>query len=163
MFLKASDCPRLAIILPRYDGEEQLVAIPMSCTMGWTQSPPSFSVMSETVADLTNQRFKDNPRHAQEHRLAPAAKAMDTLCKTGKPADRGTEDQEATALLSQLSPTASMQHSDPNEPPAPRSNRCFQLPVGDTDVFVDDFMQLCQGGPRWLNALRKETSPALRR
>ena len=48
MFLKASDCPRLAIILPRYPGEPQLIAIPMSCTMGWTQSPPTFSVMSET-------------------------------------------------------------------------------------------------------------------
>jgi hypothetical protein len=35
MFLKASDCPRLAIVLPLYDGEEQLVAIPMSSTMGW--------------------------------------------------------------------------------------------------------------------------------
>jgi hypothetical protein len=42
MFLKPSDCPRLAVILPLYKGEEQLVAIPMSSTMGWEQSPPTF-------------------------------------------------------------------------------------------------------------------------
>ena len=34
-----NDCPRLSIILPRYEGEEQLIAIPMSTTMGWVQIP----------------------------------------------------------------------------------------------------------------------------
>ena len=33
MFLNANDCPRLSIILPRYEGEEQLIAIPMSTTI----------------------------------------------------------------------------------------------------------------------------------
>jgi hypothetical protein len=37
MFLHADDCPRLAIIMPRYEGEEQLIAIPMACTMGCVQ------------------------------------------------------------------------------------------------------------------------------
>jgi hypothetical protein len=36
MFLQAEDCcPQLAIIMPRYEDEEQLIAIPMACTMGW--------------------------------------------------------------------------------------------------------------------------------
>ena len=32
--LKLSDCPKKALILPKYDDEPQLVGIPMSCTMG---------------------------------------------------------------------------------------------------------------------------------
>ena len=38
MFLRPEDCPRLALVLPRYENEPQLVAIPMSSTMGWGQS-----------------------------------------------------------------------------------------------------------------------------
>jgi hypothetical protein len=58
MFLKADDCPRLVIILPKYNGEEQLVAIPMASTMSWVKLPPTFCTMSETVADLTNDKTK---------------------------------------------------------------------------------------------------------
>jgi hypothetical protein len=62
MFLKADDCIQLAIILPKYDGEPQLIAVPMAATMGWRESPPVFSVMSETVADVTNRNFESLPR-----------------------------------------------------------------------------------------------------
>ena len=54
MFLKPLDAPKLAVTIPVYPDEEPLVAIPLACTMGWTQSPPTFSAMSETVADLAN-------------------------------------------------------------------------------------------------------------
>ena len=67
MYLRAADCPRLAIIPPRYDGEEPLVAIPMATTMGWEQSPPTFCAMSETIADVTNARFRASPRVCPEH------------------------------------------------------------------------------------------------
>ena len=36
MFLEADDCPRLAVTLPHYEGEEPLVAIPLVCSMGLT-------------------------------------------------------------------------------------------------------------------------------
>ena len=45
MFLNALDCLKLAALLPRHEGEPQLVGIPMPCTMGWAQSPPSFCAM----------------------------------------------------------------------------------------------------------------------
>ncbi len=67
MYLKALHCLRLAVVLPRYEGEEQLVAIPLALTMGWAQSPPSFCVMSETVCDLANQAFATSPRDAPPH------------------------------------------------------------------------------------------------
>ena len=57
LFLRARDCLRLALLLPPYEDEEPLVAIPMSCTMGWVQSPPTFCTMSETACDAANRRF----------------------------------------------------------------------------------------------------------
>ena len=38
---------------------------------------------------------------------------------------------------------------------APPSNRPFTKPVGTTDVFVDDFIQLGQGGPKRMRAIRR--------
>jgi hypothetical protein len=73
MFLKSDDCTRLAIILPKYDGEPQLIAVPMAATMGWMQLPPVFSVMSETVADVTNRNFESLPRTVIPHRLEEPA------------------------------------------------------------------------------------------
>jgi hypothetical protein len=73
MFLKADDCIRLAIILPKYKGEPQLIAVPMAANMGWTESPPVFSVMSETVADVTNRNFEAAPRSVLSHRLEEPA------------------------------------------------------------------------------------------
>ena len=152
MFLRATDCPRLAIVLPKYDGEEQMVGIPMSCTMGWTQSPPTFSAMSETVADVANAVFAASPRCASEHRLAPLAESMDEL-EAISPVDRGVEDHVATALLAKMDKAVTPEQAD-DVPAFPVSNRPLQRPIGYTDVFVDDFIQLGQGGKLRLNVLR---------
>jgi hypothetical protein len=69
MFLKADDCIRLAIVLPKYKGEPQLIAVPMAATMGWTKLPPVFSTMSETVANVANGNFKSSPHTVLPHRL----------------------------------------------------------------------------------------------
>jgi hypothetical protein len=124
MFLRGDDCPRLAIILPTYIDEEQLVAFPMACTMGWVESPPTFCVMSETVADLSNQAFSLSPNHACPHPLEQKAGHADRW-----PSPDGPDK-------------------------APTSNRPFVNPVGSTDVFVDDFIQLGQGPPSHLITLR---------
>ena len=57
MFLRACDVLKLALVLPKYNDEPQLIAIPMSTTMGWVQSPPTFSTMSETICDLAKNRY----------------------------------------------------------------------------------------------------------
>ena len=151
MFLRADQCPRLAIILPKYDDEPQLVAIPMSSTMGWTQSPPTFSTMSETLADETNLSFQANPRSLGPHRLDSAAAERDDFSKD--PLPRGLEDQAATTRLLALHPTVT-----PDAPEdvtfCPPSNKHFKRPIGETDVFVDDFIQVGQGGQKRMNALR---------
>ena len=54
IFLAPDDALKLAIMMPHYDGEVQLAAVPLSLTMGWTKSPPTFSTASKTAADLAN-------------------------------------------------------------------------------------------------------------
>ena len=58
LYFALRDCLRMALILPRCEGEPQLIGIPMACTMGWVQSPPTFCTMSETVCDHANALFR---------------------------------------------------------------------------------------------------------
>jgi hypothetical protein len=102
MFLKADNCIRLAIILHKYEGEPQLIAVPMAATMGWRQSPPVFSVMSAMVADVTNRNFKSLPRTVIPHRLEEPASRLDDLSPDPQP--RGEEDTTATQRLQALNP-----------------------------------------------------------
>lgn len=67
----------LAVILPQYNGEEPMVAIPLVLTMGWVNSPPSFCAMSETACDLANARVYR--RHAPPHRLEHLASTHDAI------------------------------------------------------------------------------------
>ena len=55
--LSTDDIPKLGVVFPSEDGAEQLVALPLTLPMGWTNSPPIFCAATETVADLANQRI----------------------------------------------------------------------------------------------------------
>ena len=39
LFLEPNDAPKLAVLMPQYDGELQLIAVPLSLTMGWSPHP----------------------------------------------------------------------------------------------------------------------------
>ena len=52
--LNDSAIPRLAVALPCFPDEEQLIAFPLVLPMGWGQSMPWFSSTTETGADLVN-------------------------------------------------------------------------------------------------------------
>ena len=54
MFLDPADSLKLSVLMPWYAGEPQLIAIPLSTTMGWVSSPLTFCAASETIADLAN-------------------------------------------------------------------------------------------------------------
>lgn len=155
--LKAADCPRLAIILPKYDGEEQLIAIPLAATMGWVESPPTCCTMTETIADITNEKTARSPRAAEPHRLEANAAVADNFHTEDEPEPRGSEDQEAALSLSVLYPgEASPQDVLAEESErAPNSNKPFSRPVGSTDVFMDDFILAGQGKASKLRALRR--------
>ena len=158
MFLRAQDCPRLALVLPRYADEPQLVAIPMSSTMGWGQSPPTFSAMSETACDHANRKMILSPTYAPPHRLEEHALPMDDLSRSFVPRPREPEDSVASDLLL-------AQATEPIEPEpphvAPPSNMMFQRPLASNDVFVDDFIQLGQGGKKRMHTIRRHLLHAL--
>ena len=154
-FLRAIDCLRLAIVLPKYEGEPQLIGIPLACTMGWVQSPPSFCTMSETVCDLANKRSSSSPTLAEPHRMEPHASSRDDLSYDWTPRPREADAHAADAALGGS--------ASPNdlEEVAPPSNRPLKRPLGSTDVFVDDFIQLGQGGKRRMLALRRHLYHAI--
>jgi hypothetical protein len=64
--LEGASAPTLAVILPYKDGEEPLVAIPLSLPMGWVESPPYFCAVTETIADIAN---RDIHKRQAPHRL----------------------------------------------------------------------------------------------
>ena len=152
LFLKARDCLRLSLVLPKYEGEEQLVAIPLACTMGWVQSPPTFCTMSETVCDLANKAIRSNQRLTSPHRLEATAADGDDLSKSLQPRPRDQDDHAADSVLNSL-PGVQPEEAEP-EHIAPPSNCAYNKPLGSTDVFVDDFIQLGQGGKNRMIALR---------
>ena len=68
--LCVEDIPKLGVVFPTLPGEPSLVALPLVLPMGWKNSPPIFSTVTETIADITNTRLCDNsyqlldfPRH----------------------------------------------------------------------------------------------------
>ena len=151
LYIQPSDCLRLAQLLPRYDGEPQLIGIPLACPMGWVQSPPTFCTMSETVCDLANAAFAANPKVAPAHCLDEAAAALDDLSPSFVPRPRPEEDALASqALAAYAEPGPS--HTEHLAPP---SNMPSSQPLGHTDVFMDDYIQIGQGGPRRMNTLRR--------
>ena len=52
--LNESAISQLAVALPRFQGEDPLIALPLVLPMGWVESPPWFCAATETVADLAN-------------------------------------------------------------------------------------------------------------
>ena len=75
--LRPAHCVKLAVVLPRYEGLPPLVAVPLSLTMGWKNSPPTFCSLTETIADVCNDRLYK--RHAPPHRLEPLAVDLDKV------------------------------------------------------------------------------------
>ncbi len=57
VWLRIEDIPKLAVTIPSLPGEAPLVALPLALPMGWTESPPAFCAVTETVADLANERL----------------------------------------------------------------------------------------------------------
>ena len=127
-FLNAKECLRLFIILPRCDDEPQFVGIPLACTMGWVQSPPTFCTMSETVCDLCNQAIPQSPRTSLPHGMEHLAAEQDDLSYDTTPLQLWPLSEQRLKSLGPLDT-------------APPSNRPFQKPLDSTDVFVDDFIQ----------------------
>jgi hypothetical protein len=71
VWLRLEDVTKLAVAIPSPPGDTagSLVALPLSLPMGWTQSPPAFSAVTETIADVANARLR---HHAPHHNYLPS-------------------------------------------------------------------------------------------
>ena len=68
VWVRLDDVPKLAVAIPHRSPEPPLLALPLALPMGWTQSPPYFCAVTETIADLTNQRLHQR-RSSRPHHL----------------------------------------------------------------------------------------------
>ena len=65
---------KLAVPFPNLPSEPQLVAIPTVLPMGWTESPPTFSSVTEIITDVINESLEREAANiAPAHDLELAA------------------------------------------------------------------------------------------
>jgi hypothetical protein len=134
IWINSDDIPSLAVSLPPMHGNEPLLALPLVLPMGWTESPPYFTVATETVADITNQRLR-NQWQPLPHRLEKFADVAPAV---------------------PLPP--SQQRDGPTAVPRPTTipqRHHLQRPIANVDVFVDDFIGMCQGSTTRRNKIRR--------
>ena len=74
--IRPTDAPKLGLIFPSCKGEEQMVAIPLTLSMGWKNSPPLFCTATETVSDLANEALR-NHQPSKQHLLEIRAEAVE--------------------------------------------------------------------------------------
>ena len=116
---------QFGIILPTPPGQEPLVLFFLGLPMGWVSSPPTFCALTETGADVANDKMAAN-WSPPPHRCDEAA---DTPTQSARP-------PSAPGRL-------------------PRIKHRARGPLGKTDVYVDDFILLAQGGRRRMKRLRR--------
>ena len=105
MFLDPADSLKLSVLMPCYEGEPQLVAVPLSTVMGWVLSPPTFCTASKTMADLANASLYKHTM--QSHHLEDAASLHDSW-EPSQPIHLGKESSspDECGPLATLSPMA---------------------------------------------------------
>jgi len=118
VWLTTSAIPELAVAFPKYEGEEQMVAMPLVLPMGWVDSPPAFCAVTETVADIANNipYQAAMPPHPMEGLVDTPPEPLD---------DGGPRENEA--------------HQ------GPPVLRPFRHPVRHIEIYVDDYVQQVQG------------------
>ena len=121
--LQIRHIPHLGVLIPTYPNEEPLVALPMILPMGWVDSPPYLCAVTETTCDLANDRIRAGDLAMN--------KPLDALADTSPP----------------TTPTAEQPQNCSATPKAPkqRSTGPLQRPLAAVEVYMDDFVKLCQG------------------
>ena len=122
VWVQLADVPKLGVALPSTPGCLPLVAFPLALPMGWMESPPSFTTLTETACDLANAHLS-NPSSGRlrlPHRLEAVAA---TPPSDAAPHPVATTTRRATTVRGAL-PT--------------------RTPVAAVDVYVDDFLLLAQ-------------------
>jgi hypothetical protein len=120
MWVRMSDILKLGVILPCSQGGVPLVAFPLALPMGWVESPPYFTIMTETACDLANVAVAQG-LPGKPHRLeGEAASLPDSLPPASWP-----DDWAATQI-------------------AFDNHGASRGPLAIADVYVDDFLLVAQ-------------------
>jgi hypothetical protein len=122
VWLEAATTPILGAPLPSFPGEELLIAFPMILPMGWIDSPQYLCAVTETIADLANQRIQSMDLSTAPHRLDKLA------------------DTPPAPIILAASPTPLSRIP----PPSIISRGPLQKLVNIVDVFMDNFILLSQ-------------------
>ena len=136
VWLHLNSIATLGALLPSHPNEPPLVAFPLVLPMGWIDSPRYLCAVTETIADLTNDRFASQALACSPHRLDSAA---DTL-----------PPPVPDPVVPPLAPPAPF-----TSPPRIRSTGPLLPPLNLVDVFMDDFIQATQVLPPHRNAARR--------
>ena len=125
VWINIPDVAKLAFAIPPAPGDtEPLIGFHLSCPMGYVESAPFFCATTETVADFANN---DEPR-TQPHKLEKLAESEPS---DDDPAHAGILTADDEELLRKL-----FEHA---------SKATLHERLEYTDVYVDDFILLCQG------------------
>ena len=118
VWLQTRDMQKLGVVLPTSPGQPPLIAFPLVLPMGWVESLPYFTALTETACDLSNnhlRRRSSQRPHSTVHRLEAVA---------ATPPEADTIADVATSEIT----TASLQRHHPRRPP-----------TAAVDIYVDDF------------------------
>jgi hypothetical protein len=142
--LNSSSIPKLGIAFPRYDGEEQMIALPLVLPMGWVSSPPYLCAATETVADVANNM----PSHldAPPHPLEELANSLPEDEKVESPGNNIGEPggpKAAPALTGRSSRVEPKVGQTPgvSDSAMPPAFRTYHKPVAFNDIYIDDYVQ----------------------
>ena len=121
VWLRVADIPKLGVVLPT--GHSPLMAFPLTLPMGWVESPPYVTVLTETACDLANAqlRTRSGPPSWRD-----APHRLEAIAATPPP------DLHTAVLTGRVT----------------RSNKQLRSrgrpPVASVDVYVDDFLLMAQ-------------------
>ncbi len=108
--------------MPTSPGTPPLIAFPLTLPMGWVESPPYFTALTETACDLANARLRQRMAYDTPHRL-------EAIAATPPPGDPAASDTAPHAERTRLGGRLrSHQRCSEGRPP-----------VAKVDVYVDDF------------------------
>ena len=141
--LRDMDIPTLGVAFPTGPGEIPLVAFPLALPMGWTESPPYFCSVTESLVDLINSYAYTAwapPPHPLEHTASTPSPVEQPLTVSAPP---------------------------PTHTPVPRNHTTIELPcipgtarrnkpLKYADVYVDDEILVAQGSAPDLNRFRRQ-------
>ena len=143
VWLRIRDIPKLGVLLPRSGDGPELVAFPLALPMGWVESPPYFTAVTETACDLANVAMRQDAQPTQPHRLEAVANTP--------PSTITIKIEEQHQMKA---PTATQWRRSTHFGGAPslgtweEQNAHFgasiRPPVAIADVYVDDFLLTAQ-------------------